>query len=220
DLSWDANSATSWEIAIQDNGAGIPAGAGTTVTTNVNFDATAKTDGTPFTPSTNYEYYVRADCGDGTFSAWAGPFAFTTTQIPGNLDYSDDFEVVSGWTLSNGTSTNKWIIGNAVNNGGTQSLYITNDDGVSNAYTNSSTTVVHAYRDIQMPATIDALTLSFDWRADGESTYDYLRVWLVPATFIPTQGTLINNTNGVQIGGNHNQNTTFTTEEYYINASA
>src|SRR5690606_29770333 len=96
DLSWDANSATSWEIAIQDNGAGIPAGAGTTVTTNVNFDATAKTDGTPFTPSTNYEYYVRADCGDGTFSAWAGPFAFTTTQIPGNLDYSDDFEVVSG----------------------------------------------------------------------------------------------------------------------------
>ncbi|MFL9837854.1 fibronectin type III domain-containing protein [Flavobacterium sp. ST-75] len=220
DLSWDANSATSWEIAIQDNGAGIPAGAGTTVTTNVNFDATAKTDGTPFTPSTNYEYYVRADCGDGTFSAWAGPFAFTTTQIPGDLDYSDDFEAVSGWTLSNGTSTNKWIIGNAVNNGGTQSLYITNDDGVSNAYTNSSTTVVHAYRDIQMPATIDALTLSFDWRADGESTYDYLRVWLVPATFNPTQGTLINNTNGVQIGGNHNQNATFTTEEYYVNASA
>jgi hypothetical protein len=31
--------------------------------------------------------------------------------------------------------------------------------------------------------------LSFDWKAQGESSYDYLRVWLVPSNFMPTPGT-------------------------------
>ncbi|WP_168196937.1 fibronectin type III domain-containing protein [Flavobacterium alkalisoli] len=222
DLSWDANGATSFEIVIQPVGTGIPAGAGTTVTTNMAFDATEMTDGTPFAPSTNYEYYVRNDCGDGTFSAWAGPVSFYTTQIPAALDYTQDFEGTTGWTLLNGDATNKWIIGNAVNNGGANSLYVTNDNGVSNAYTNSSTSVVQAYRDIQMPATVDALTLSFDWRAEAEPCCDYMRVWLVPATFNPTPGTEITagNSGGIQLGGNFNQSAEFTTEEFYIQAAA
>ncbi len=36
---------------------------------------------TGLTASTSYQYYVRANCG-GTFSAWAGPFSFTTTPPP------------------------------------------------------------------------------------------------------------------------------------------
>src|SRR5690606_35939589 len=36
-------------------------------------------DGTPIVSSTLYQYWVRRDCGDGTFSAWAGPFVFNTT---------------------------------------------------------------------------------------------------------------------------------------------
>ncbi|RZJ69954.1 MAG: fibronectin type III domain-containing protein, partial [Flavobacterium sp.] len=53
--------------------------AGTTATTNTNYVATATVDGTPLAAATAYQYYVRADCGNGTFSAWAGPYLFNTT---------------------------------------------------------------------------------------------------------------------------------------------
>ncbi|GGB86667.1 hypothetical protein GCM10007424_28420 [Flavobacterium suaedae] len=74
DLSWtNPSGATAWEVVVQAPGSGIPTGAGLTATTNTNYEAGG------LTPATPYEYYVRADCGDGTFSAWAGPFLFNTT---------------------------------------------------------------------------------------------------------------------------------------------
>lgn len=74
ELSWqNPSNASSWEIVIQAPGTGIPAGAGTTVNTNTNYLADGLTVATP------YEVYIRADCGDGTFSAWAGPYLFNTT---------------------------------------------------------------------------------------------------------------------------------------------
>src|SRR5690606_35941106 len=216
DLSWNANGATSWEIVLQAQGAGIPAGAGTTVTDNTDFNVTATIPGAvAFTASTAYEYYVRADCGtgDGTFSQWAGPYVFTTTQIPAALPLVDGFEGPISWTMNNGTQTNKWTIGTAVANSGTHSLYITNDNGVSNAFTNNSTSVVHAYRDIQMPALADQMNLSFDWRALAESCCDYLKVWVAPGSYNPTPGTMIAGVPGsiVQIGGNLNGNANFST---------
>ncbi|MBY8964043.1 choice-of-anchor L domain-containing protein, partial [Flavobacterium sp. D11R37] len=73
-LSWtNPSGATSWQVVVQAPGAGIPAGAGTTATTNTNYLAGG------LTPATPYEYYVRADCGNGTFSAWAGPYLFNTS---------------------------------------------------------------------------------------------------------------------------------------------
>jgi gliding motility-associated-like protein len=79
-LSWtNPSSASSWEVVIQDPGDGIPSGAGLTVGTNSNYLATAEFDGTALVAATPYEYYVRANCGDGTFSAWAGPYQFNTT---------------------------------------------------------------------------------------------------------------------------------------------
>ncbi len=79
-LSWtNPSSATSWQVVVQDPGDGMPSGPGLTVNTNTNYNATAEFDGTPLVGSTPYEYYVRADCGNGTFSAWAGPYTFNTT---------------------------------------------------------------------------------------------------------------------------------------------
>ncbi|MUV03923.1 hypothetical protein GN157_09410, partial [Flavobacterium rakeshii] len=79
DLTWDANGSTSWEVVVQEEGAGIPAGAGTTTTVSTDYNVTTEFDSTPLVSATNYEYYVRADCGDGTFSTWSGPFVFSTT---------------------------------------------------------------------------------------------------------------------------------------------
>ena len=78
-LGWDANAATSWEYAVQVLGGVIPPGAGVQTNANQNVTVTNLLDGTPIQAATQYQYWVRRDCGDGTFSAWAGPFLFNTT---------------------------------------------------------------------------------------------------------------------------------------------
>ena len=72
-LSWgNPGAASSWQIVVQSLNAGIPTGAGTTTTVNTNYSVSG------LTSATAYEYYVRADCNNGTFSAWSGPFPFNT----------------------------------------------------------------------------------------------------------------------------------------------
>lgn len=212
-LSWVSTSAN-FEVQYVPNGT-APAATGTPVTGN-----TYTTPAT-LTPSTTYQFYVRAMCATDNSSTWAGPFTFSTTQIPGTLTYTDGFESTPQWTLQNGTATNKWMIGTAVANGGTHSLYISNNNA-DNAYTTNAPSVVHAYRDLQMPAAVDQLTLSFNWRNIGEDNFDFLRVWLVPASWNPTPGTQITaaNSGGVQVGGNFSNNGNWTTFNGTINAAA
>jgi large repetitive protein len=225
-LTWNANAATSWQVFVQTAGAGIPAGAGTTTAVNTNYNVTQTTAGVLFAPATSYEYYVRADCGagDGTFSAWTGPFAFMTTQVPVALPYTEGFEGASGWSMVNGTQVAKWVVGTAVNNGGTQALYISQDNGVTNTYpTGGPASSVHAYRDIQMPSPVGQISLSFDWKSGGENGWDYMRVWSVPTTFVPIAGTQITaaNSGGTQIGGDLTLNhPNWTTANFIIDASA
>ncbi len=100
-LSWtNPSGATSWQVVIQDPNDGMPSGAGATAGTNTNYLATAEFDGTPLVASTPYEYYVRADCGNGTFSAWAGPYLFNTTicEPSAQCDYTFILtDLAAGW---------------------------------------------------------------------------------------------------------------------------
>lgn len=72
DLGWTATmSQTLWDIEY--GVGGFTQGAGTIVSANSN----------PFTlnnltESTDYECYVRANCGGGDFSEWVGPVSFST----------------------------------------------------------------------------------------------------------------------------------------------
>jgi gliding motility-associated-like protein len=97
-LSWDnPTGATSWQVAVQPLGANIPSGAGTTVTDNTDY-----LWNTGLVASTAYQYWVRADCGNGTFSAWAGPFKFNT-QICDTLFQCDfTFTMWDMWDSWNG----------------------------------------------------------------------------------------------------------------------
>ncbi|MGV7105868.1 fibronectin type III domain-containing protein, partial [Flavobacterium sp. U410] len=81
DLSWgELGSATSWEVIVQTAGGGIPTIAGAQTNNNTAYNVTTETvSGAPLTSGTVYEFWVRSDCGDGTFSGWAGPFTFTTS---------------------------------------------------------------------------------------------------------------------------------------------
>jgi large repetitive protein len=165
----------------------------------------------PLTPNTTYYFWVRSVCSGTDTSFWiAGP-NFTTTQIPANLPYVQQFTTGSDLGYTNGTQVNKWVYGSATGNPA-NSLYVSNTNGTTNEYSTTSSSVVHAYRDIAIPAGTTTATFSFDWKAAGESNWDFLRVWLVPASFMPTSGTQITaGTGRIQIGANYNQQTTWQT---------
>lgn len=220
-LGWTAGTpgATSWQMAVQAAGSGLPA-TGQTVTSNSN-TVGGTTANIPFESGTAYEFYVRESCGGGTYSIWAGPFLFTTSQVATPMDYYQDFEgPQAGFTLSNGTQINKWVVGTATNNGGTKSLYITDDNGVSNSYANGTESIVHAYKTILLPSDVDQLSLSFDWKAFGESCCDFINVWVVPDSFTPTPGMTISDGDGIRVGDRRNQSITWQTSNTVITPPA
>ena len=106
-----------------------------------------------------------------------------------NFDGDSD---TAGWVFVNGTQANQWFIGTATNNGGTKSLYISNDNGASNAYNTSSATFVYAYQEFTLTA--GGYVVSFDWKANGESSWDYLRVFLAPTSVSLNAGSSPNGT--------------------------
>lgn len=165
----------------------------------------------PLTPNTTYYFWVRSVCAGSDRSFWVAGPSFTTSQIPATLPYVQQFTTGSDMGYTNGTQVNKWTYGSATGNPA-NSLYISNTNGTTNAYSTSSTSVVHAYRDIAIPTGTTTATFSFDWKSAGENNWDYLRVWLVPTTFMPTSGTQISaGTGRIQVGGNYQQQTTWQT---------
>ena len=117
-LSWTAGGTeTAWEIAIQPQGTGLPTGSGTPTSTNNPHVAMG------LTPATNYEAYVRADCG-GDFSIWVGPINFATECTTFVAPYTEGFEnggtIPLCWTMSGGED---WLFNlagpNHVGNNGT-----------------------------------------------------------------------------------------------------
>ncbi|MBO7651371.1 MAG: hypothetical protein J6S84_01470, partial [Bacteroidales bacterium] len=121
-----------------------------------------------------------------------------------NVIYSCDFEdntENANWTLENGSHINQWYIGTAARNGGDNGLYITNDGGANNAYDNTATSYVYAYRTLNVDED-GYYTVSFDWQANGEGSYDYLRAFIVPASANPdlSAGTAIEGSTTVPDG--------------------
>ncbi|HNC34411.1 MAG TPA: hypothetical protein PLZ26_09870, partial [Bacteroidia bacterium] len=134
----------------------------------------------------------------------------TGAQAQATLPYTENF-ASNTFTFVNGTQTNKWAYGSAAGNVA-NAIYVSNDGGTTNAYTITSLSVVHAYRDIIIPSGATLAQFSFQWKANGESSYDYLRVWLVPTSFTPTAGTQTTAGSGrIQVGANFNQQTTWQT---------
>ena len=141
------------------------------------------------TTQTSYYAYVRSACGgDDGNSKWAST-SFTTTREALTIDaenpYSQDFEANNDWSFANGTFTNQWCWGSATNNGGEKSIYISNDNGEHYNYSHSAL-VVYASKLFNFAQGI--YTFSFDWNANGESSYDFLRVALVPGDKTFTAG--------------------------------
>jgi hypothetical protein len=80
DLGWNAGAGTAWQIEW--GPAGFSHGTGTLVPTGVTNPYTLN----GLVPGTQYDFYVRTDCGNGNLSLWAGPYPFTTLLAPIELD--------------------------------------------------------------------------------------------------------------------------------------
>jgi 6-phosphogluconolactonase (cycloisomerase 2 family) len=105
---------------------------------------------------------------------------------------SGSFLTNSWIVLNSPSSPNEWRIGTATAQTGSYSAYISNNLGVSNAYSNSVTTCVWLYKDILIP---ESATLSFYYKLIGESGFDTGRIIIDPTlTVTPIAGTDITTT--------------------------
>lgn len=187
-LTWTAGSAdqTDWDVYLTQTSTDVP-NDNTTPTYQVTECTKALTG---LTAQTTYYAYVRSVCGSDDKSRWVST-SFTTTRnayhVSASNSYETDFESSCDWAFTNGSLTNQWCWGNATNNGGQKAMYISNDNGANNAYTNNKAVVVYASKLFTFDQ--GSYTFVFDWKAKGESTYDYIRVALVPGDAEFTAGT-------------------------------
>ena len=90
-------SETSWEVVV------VPVG------TDPDNGSAMQTSEHPFvytglTPSTDYELYVRADCGGGDYSPWSKKQPFATKCAPATVPYVENFDTY-GTSTSTSTTT-------------------------------------------------------------------------------------------------------------------
>jgi len=136
---------------------------------------------------TTYDFRVKA-IYDGIGESDYIYTTFTTRSTPVDVGDSwfENFEIAYNhfWELHDGYYPDKakWASSSAANNteGGRYSMYITNDGGTSNAYTNDHRLVVYAAKLLHFVK--GKFTFSFDWRCVGEEYWDYLQVGLVPGS--------------------------------------
>ncbi len=184
-LTWTAGDEESnWDVFVTTDSEVVP-DDNTTPTYQV---TTCSKDLTGLTAQTTYYAYVRANCG-GDFSKWVKK-VFSTTRVALTVDathpYSQDFETSNDWGFENGSLTNNWCWGSAVNNGGEKAMYVSKDGGTTYEYAHGNTAI---YASKLFSFAQGTYTFVFDWKANGESTYDYLRVALVPGDVEFTAGT-------------------------------
>ena len=133
------------------------------------------------TGNTGYDFYVRTICSNGEGNSEWVKISFATLSdnpavVPFVIDFSNATENAE-WGIVNGNATNKWYIGTPTGDSHAH-LYVSNDNGATAAYTTSSAAgTVWAYRDVQFPQASE-FELSFNWACQGESTYDFFKVYI------------------------------------------
>ena len=218
-LAWDALENGAWQFAI------VEAGVVPTEDDFVSITDTFKiVEG--LASSTAYTFYLRRDCQSSVSPAIS--VSFQTLQTPVAVPFADDFEDGNKWFFINGNLSNAWAYGAAATESG-HAIYVSNDGGTTNAYTKNVAVMVYAVKLFSFDQ--GTYTFQYDWKANGESSYDYLRVALVPAdvelassTSAPSGfGTSTLPTGWIALDGGSKLNqsadwTTFTTAEMAIPA--
>ena len=122
-----------------------------------------------------------------------GIFSQTTIINPtgdGGFDNGPSF-LSNGWTVVNdaNSANNNWYVGNAPGAfAGTNAAYISNTSGLTWAYSPTTVSTTHFYRDVTVPANENVISLNFQWKGSGESGWDRLLIYAAPVTTNPFSG--------------------------------
>ena len=118
-------------------------------------------------PSTPYIWKVRANSSAGDTSAWSEEKLFSTAAVtPYFTSFEDTVENHCWHDSSEGD--NNWVTGGAVHCDSLHSLYVSNNNGLTNNASNGSTVV---YKDIYFGPCAYGYHLSFDHYGKGISVY-------------------------------------------------
>ena len=172
-ISWGGDPSSSYNIAY-----GSTANFDPDMSSNLFSTSSTSYQISGLTSNTTYYVKVQTDCG-GETSDWTDAIVFLTAANAADVPYQSDFSdatEVADWLLYNGSETNKWHFG-TISASTTPVLFISNDNGISNAYTDTIASTVWACRDINFGNYAEH-TLSVDWLANGESSYDYLYIYI------------------------------------------
>lgn len=192
-LTASGSTAYSWSPA-----AGLSATTGISVTAN------------PTTTTTYTVTETSSGCNSTTsVQVKVGPSVSATASVspgnvcPGNIVnltssasqgsstiFSENFESGNSLTLVNGTQTNKWFRGTNGKCNGSYGLYVSNNSSSYN-YDNTATSVTFAYFDVAIPAGATNVQLSYNYRSNGESGYDDIKVFNTTTATSPAAGTTL-----------------------------
>ena len=180
-IIWNDETDVTWEYACVLDTAAVP-----TEFTPVAVNTVALTG---LTECTSYKFYLRKVCGEDYSEVVSIPFQTSQTPVVVGKTFTDGFEN-GGWIITNGDRTNKWVMGTAVHNGegSTRALYISDNNGVTNTYTNEAA-IVYATKTFTF--TDASYIFQYDWKAWGEGNYDYIRVALVSPSTTLTAGSTV-----------------------------
>ena len=93
----------------------------------------------------------------------------------------------NGWSVAN-SANNPWIVGPLSNGLITGNAAFISSNGTTPSYNIVSTTSNYFWRDITVPAGEGVIQLSFNWIANGESTWDLWQVFVAPTSVTPVGG--------------------------------
>ena len=102
ELSWTADGTNNVDYEIVVVAQGDPV-TGTVVATAVNVQSPFSVAG--LTASTDYDFYVRANCGAGDLSSYSGPVSFTTSPLCGSTTFDSggamgDYSINEEYTIT------------------------------------------------------------------------------------------------------------------------
>ncbi len=147
DISWQpGGTETSWTVTY------LVQGDSTTLVSTVTTSPYYNVSG--LAPNTKYVVSVSAMCAGNEESLERTLTTVTLYNTPATLPYVCGFEDQtenSNWTLVNEPATNVWSIGSATCAGAAgNALYVSTDNGTTNAYNKNAPSTVFAVRDITL----------------------------------------------------------------------
>lgn len=143
------------------------------------------------------EISARTYSTNDVVESWANIYQPLPTTPASDYHNFEDASLNAEWQFVQDGQTNYWTIGTAAGStsGGSNALYITND-GYNYSYNNSTVSVSWAYIPVELVSTD---TISFNWKGQGESSYDNMRVYLYPTGTLPTAGSANVSNDAVQV---------------------